>query len=159
VDLASIAPAFVEIAHRIVWATVATVDEQGRPWTRILHPIWVWEDGTLTGWVGTGPTKVKRDHLEHHPFVSATYWSPSHDTCTAECEAELLYDDAIRTEVWNRFRDGPEPVGYDPAIIPAWTSPTADTFAALKLTPWRLQVQPRAVLLENRADLRLTWQR
>jgi hypothetical protein len=157
-DLASIAPPFVEMAHRIVWSTVATVDREGRPWTRILHPIWVWEDDTLTGWIGTGPTKVKRDHLAHHPFASVTYWSPSHETCTAECEAELLYDDAIRTEVWNRFRDGPEPVGYDPAIIPSWTSPTAHAFAALKLTPWRLQVQPREVLLENRADLRLTWQ-
>ena len=29
-DLARVAPAFVEMAHRIVWATVATVDPQGR---------------------------------------------------------------------------------------------------------------------------------
>ena len=48
-----------------------------------------------------------------------------------------IYDDATRTEVWDRFVDAPAPVGYDPAIIPVWTSPTADTFAALKLTPWR----------------------
>ena len=39
--------------------------------------------------------------------------------------AELVYDDATRTEVWNRFVDAPAPVGYDPAIIPVWTSPTA----------------------------------
>ena len=39
------APAFVEMAHRIVWATVATVDERGRPRSRVLHPIWEW-DGT-----------------------------------------------------------------------------------------------------------------
>ena len=38
--LSGTAPAFVEIAHRIVWATAATVDPQGRPWTRVLHPIW-----------------------------------------------------------------------------------------------------------------------
>jgi hypothetical protein len=37
-DLSSVAPAFVEMAHRIVWATVATVDSQGRPRSRILHP-------------------------------------------------------------------------------------------------------------------------
>jgi hypothetical protein len=38
-DLASVAPAFVEMAHRIVWATVATVDLDGRPRGRILLPL------------------------------------------------------------------------------------------------------------------------
>src|SRR5947207_11325681 len=33
-DLARVAPAFVEMAHRIVWATVATVDPEGRPLAR-----------------------------------------------------------------------------------------------------------------------------
>ena len=28
-DLATVAPVFIEMAHRIVWATVATVDNQG----------------------------------------------------------------------------------------------------------------------------------
>ena len=42
-DLACVAPAFVELAHRIVWGTVATVDPEGRPRTRILHPIWEWD--------------------------------------------------------------------------------------------------------------------
>ena len=37
-DLASVAPAFVEMAHRIVWASVATVDLQGRPRSRVLNP-------------------------------------------------------------------------------------------------------------------------
>ena len=40
--LTEIAPDFVAMAHRIVWATAATVDPQGRPWTRVLHPIWQW---------------------------------------------------------------------------------------------------------------------
>jgi hypothetical protein len=39
-SLETVAPAFVETAHRIVWCTVATVDGRGRPRTRILHPIW-----------------------------------------------------------------------------------------------------------------------
>ena len=34
------APAFVATAHRIVWATVATVAASGEPRTRVLHPIW-----------------------------------------------------------------------------------------------------------------------
>ena len=47
--LGTVAPAFVEMAHRIVWASVATVDRQGRPRSRILHPIWQW-DGTELAW-------------------------------------------------------------------------------------------------------------
>ncbi len=158
-DFTTVAPAFVEMAHRIVWCTVATVGETGRPRTRILHPIWVWEADTLTGWIATEPTPLKRAHLDAHPQVSLTYWQPSHDTCSAECDAELVYDDATRTEVWNRFVDAPAPVGYDPAIIPVWTSPTADSFAALKLTPTRLRVMPGEVMLQGRADLLLTWPR
>ena len=36
--LAVTAEAFVEMAHRIVWATVATVDDRDRLRSRILHP-------------------------------------------------------------------------------------------------------------------------
>lgn len=32
-------PAFLEMAHRIVWCTVATVEPDGGARTRILHPI------------------------------------------------------------------------------------------------------------------------
>jgi hypothetical protein len=163
-DLAEVAPAFVEMAHRIVWCSAATVDRAGRPRSRILHPIWPWGGtlsgavtGALTGWVATSPTPLKRAHLAAHPYVSLTYWDPSHDTCTAECAAVLLVDDDTRTEVWNRFADAPAPVGYDPAIIPAWTSPTSDAFAVLRLTPWRLRVMPAAVMTQGRSDLVLTW--
>ena len=146
------------MAHRIVWCSAATVGDDGRPRSRILHPIWVWDGRRRsTGWIATSPTPLKRRHLAAHPFVSLTYWAPDHDTCTAECGAELIYDDEVRTEVWDRFVHAPEPVGYDPAIIPAWTSPTADTFVAMRLSPWRLRVQPGEVMTAGRADLLLTW--
>ena len=91
------------------------------------------------------------------PRRSLTYWAPDHDTCTAECGAELVYDDATRTKVWDAFAAAPAPVGYDPSIVPVWTSPTDDTFAALQLTPWRLRVMPGTVMTEGKGDL-LTWQ-
>ena len=47
--LADVAPAFVEMAHRIVWCTVATTGADGRPHTRVLHPIWEWDGTALTG--------------------------------------------------------------------------------------------------------------
>ena len=65
-QLADIAPAFVAIAHRIVWCTVATVAVDGRPRTRILHPIWEWDGTDLVGWIATGPTPLKVAHLEAH---------------------------------------------------------------------------------------------
>ena len=43
--LSEVAPAFVHMAHSIVSCTVATTGTDGRPRTRVLHPIWEW-DGT-----------------------------------------------------------------------------------------------------------------
>lgn len=151
------APAFVEMAHRIVWATVATVDSHGRPRSRILHPIWEWNGTTLTGWIATSPTPTKRGHLNHTPFMSINYWTTTHDTCAAECRATLKLDDETRIMVWNLFKNGPSPVGYDPAIVPSWVSPTSDAFAAVRLEPWRLRVFPGSVLLGQGGKV-LTWQ-
>jgi hypothetical protein len=156
-DLAAIAPAFVEMAHRIVWCSVATVGPDERPRSRVLHPIWEWDGTKLHGWIATGPTPLKRAHLDHSPFLSCSYWAPDHDTAVAECRAEWAFDDATCAEVWERFEHGPEPVGYDPAIVPPWSGgPTSDAFAVLKLDPWRLRVMPGSVMLRGEGDL-LTW--
>jgi hypothetical protein len=154
--LGDVAPAFVEMAHRIVWCSAATVDGPGRPRSRILHPIWEWDGTTLVGWIATSPTAVKRAHLEHSPFVSLQYWSPTHDNCTAECAAEWCHDLETRRRVWDLFANGREPVGYDPSIVPPWTSPDVDAFTALRLDPWRLRVFPGSVLLGQGGDV-LTW--
>ena len=158
-DLASIAPAFVTMAHRIVWASVATVDGEGRPRSRVLHPYWTWDGDTLTGVIATGPTPTKRANLARSPYVSVNYWSPDHDTCVAECAAEWILDDDGRREVWQTFVDAPAPVGYDPAIVPAWKDgPVSDAFAGLRLDPWRLRVFPGTALLGQGGDI-LTWSR
>ena len=34
-----VAPAFVEMAHQLVWCVAGTTDTAGKPRTRILHPI------------------------------------------------------------------------------------------------------------------------
>lgn len=156
-SLADAAPVFIEIAHRIVWATVATVDPQGRPWTRVLHPFWELDGERLSGWIATGPTPLKQAHLSANPYVSLTYWDLSHDTANVHCRASLHTDDETRTAVWERFRTAPEPVGYDPTIVPGWDSPLAPGFAALRLEPWRLHVRPAAVLLEGRTDQVMRW--
>lgn len=155
-ELTEVAPAFVEMAHRIVWASVASTDKDGRPRQRILHPIWQWEGGQLTGWIATSPTPIKRAHLAANPYMSVNYWAPNHDTCVADCRATLVFDDETRARVWALFLNGPEPVGYNPAIVPAWTSPTAEAFAVIKLEPWHLRVFPGTVLLRQGGQV-LNW--
>ena len=59
-SLDRIAPPFIEMAHSIVWASVATVDADSRPRTRILHPFWEWDGTDLFGWIATVPSPVKR---------------------------------------------------------------------------------------------------
>jgi len=157
-ELQDVAPAFVTMAHRIVWCSVATVDRHNRPRVRILHPIWTWDGEELHGWIATNPTSIKQAHLEHSGFVACNYWSSSHDTCLAECSATWKLDDETRTMVWDLFVNGPEPVGYDPSIVPGWESPTSDGFAVLHLTPWRLRVFPGTVLLGEGGDV-LSWVR
>ena len=49
-DFSELEDKFKAITQRIVWCTVTTVDRQGRPRSRLLHPVW---DGT-TGWIATG---------------------------------------------------------------------------------------------------------
>lgn len=156
-ELETVAPAFVAMAHRIVWAAAATADRKGRPRSRILHPIWQWDGEQLVGWIATSPTPTKRAHLAANPYISLSYWDPSHDTCVAECRASWVFDDATRTMVWNLFASAPPPVGYDPGIVPAWPEPTADAFAALRLDPWRLRVFPGSVLMGRGGEV-LVWQ-
>lgn len=154
-SLADVAAPFVEIAHRIVWCTVATVDTKGRPRTRILHPLWEWDGTDLVGWIATGEGSLKTKHLAKTPWVSLTYWDPTHDTVTADCEAVMVDDDKTRTWLWNAYKEAPAPVGYDPAIIPGWAGgPTAGGFAVMKLTPTRLHVV-RALDFANAT----TWKR
>jgi hypothetical protein len=145
--LDQVAPAFRDMAHQIVWASVATVDRDGRPRSRILHPYWEWDGTDLIGWIATVPTPIKRAHVDAHPEVSVSYWTPSHDTCSAECSVQWHLDDDTCRTVWDTFASAPAPVGYDPFIIPMWSDgPTSDQFAVLRLTPRRLRVMAGTVM-------------
>lgn len=155
-SLDNIAPAFVEMAHRIVWATVATVAPTGRPHTRVLHPIWEFDDGRLTGWIATSPGSPKAIDLAHQPEVSITYWDATQDTCTADCTSAWETSQEERVAGWNRFANAPAPVGYDPSMIPPWTDPSAEAFGILRLTPTRLRVMPGSLMMLGQGDV-LTW--
>jgi len=150
------APAFVEMAHRIVWATAATIDTTGNPSTRILHPIWQWDGSALTGWIATSPLSTKAKHLARLPRMSLNYWHPDHDTCSALCATTWELSDEQRQAGWNRFAEGAAPVGYDPAIIPAWKSPMSPAFGILRLDPLSLRVMDGSRMAGGTGRL-LTW--
>jgi general stress protein 26 len=120
---------------RIVWCTASTIDRQGRPRSRILHPIW---EGPH-GWIATGRHSLKERHLEANPFVSLTYWDPQHQQVYAECRTEWADDPNEKKRIWELYKATPPPLGYDPGMI--WQSgPEGPEFGVLKLTPWRIEV-------------------
>jgi general stress protein 26 len=155
-ELSVIAPAFIEVAHRIVWCTVATVAPDGHPRTRVLHPIWEWDGERLQGWVATSPGSPKARDIAHEPRVSVTYWDATHDVATADCIATWQLDSPARHAGWNRFKDALAPVGYDPSIVPGWTDPDTPSFGVLRLDPTALRVMPGTLLLRGTGEL-LTW--
>ena len=156
-DYRKVAEAFIAMAHKIVWCTAATDDAQGRPRSRVLHPIWEMVDDQLVGWIATGPTPIKQAHLEASPYISCNYWAADQDTCVAECKASWIFDAEGKQAVWDKFVNGPAPVGYDPAIIPGWDNASSEAFAGLRLEPWRLRVMPGAVMMGGEGET-LVWQ-
>lgn len=155
-NITEIAPRFIAVAHRIVWASVATVTADGAPRSRILHPIWEFDGSSVTGWIATSPASPKARDLASRPKVSLTYWDATHDTCTAECDVAWEASDGERAAAWARFASGPAPVGYDPSIVPGWTDPTAEAFGVLRLTPTALRVMPGSLMLRGEGEL-MTW--
>jgi hypothetical protein len=130
---------FIETAHRIVWCSVATVDRQGRPRTRILHPYWERAGEGVRGWVVTRRSPLKTAHLARTPYVSCSYWDATHDVAIADCAAAWEDDLGQAARVWELYAAAPEPLGYDfHAIWPG--GPEEDGAALLRLEPWRLHV-------------------
>ena len=126
---------FVAIAHRVVWCTLATVDARGRPRSRLVHPVWELTPHGPVGRVCTRLTPVKRAHLAHSPFASASYWDPEHDVAVAECAAAWDPDPVAS---WPAFSTPPPPLGFDPAaMFPG--GPDDPQAAVIVLRPWRLR--------------------
>jgi general stress protein 26 len=141
---AELLDAFVRIAHRIVWCSLATVDSHGRPRSRVVHPYWErTPDGGITGWVFTRPTPLKVAHLSRNPYVSASYWDPAQEVAVAECDAVLIGDEEIRKKVWDLFSAADEPLGYDPRILGA-DDHLDERITVLRMTPWRVSIMGHA---------------
>ena len=129
-----IAETFSARVNRIVWCTVAIVDGEGRPTSRILHPIW---EGP-TGWIATGRSSPKAALLAANPFVSLSYWDQQHEQIYAECRSAWEDDTAEKARIWNLLATTPPPMGYDPGAF--WKDASDPEYGVLKLTPWRVEL-------------------
>jgi hypothetical protein len=127
---------FVEIAHRVVWCTLATVDGHGRPRSRLVHPVWtLGSEGELVGRVSSRRTSPKSAHLVTTPYASCSYWDPVHDVAVAECYAGW---DPEPARHWHTFTAHAPPVGFDPAAMFAGGLDSPDA-GIIVLKPWRLR--------------------
>jgi len=130
-----IAADFDRLVREIVWCTATTVDTAGRPFSRILHPVW---EGS-TGWIATGRHTLKTRHLARNPDLALGYWTPKHDTVMVQCRAEWCDDAPTKHRIWDLLRTTPPPVGYDPVLF--WKGGVDDpTFGVLRLTPRRIEI-------------------
>lgn len=136
-DFEEIRSDFLERVNRMVYCSVATIDGQGRPRSRILHPIW---EGSIS-WISTNPSSLKARHLRRNPFVSLAYIHDPAKPLYADCRAELADDRATKQHVWDLYLHAEPPLGYDPAPIYGsidQPNPGGSTFGVLKLTPYRI---------------------
>lgn len=124
---------------RIVWCTFTTVDRKNRPRSRMLHPIWEGQQG----YVATGRNSHKAKHIEHNPYVSLTYWDPSHEQVYADCRASWADDMETKEQVWALYQAAPPPLGYDLAMF--WPGGVGDeSYGVIKLDPWRVELSSLA---------------
>ena len=137
------AEAFIRMAHRIVWASVATVEPDGRPRTRILHPIWEWVGDELVGWIAT-----VQDRAEGHGAGRAAGGVGELLVAVARHLRRRVHrgvaDDAVtRHRTWHLFADAPNRSATTRGSSPAGTAPTSPAFCVLRLEPYRLRGLPR----------------
>jgi general stress protein 26 len=135
-DFAEIQNEFMARIQKVVYCSMATVDRQNRPRSRMLHPVW---DGPI-GWVITKPDSHKAHHLAHNPYVSLAY-------INSEDIDKPVYVDAIaewveaageKQRIWQLHQTIPPGLGFDPH--PYYGSIENPLYGLLRFTPWRIEL-------------------
>ncbi len=126
---------FTDRVRSMIWCNAATIDRQGRPYSRILHPLWE----RNTGWILTHRNSHKAKHLARNPFVSLSYIRGDvQRPLYIDCTTKWVEDTDERERIWNLALAEPPPLGFDPA--PDFVSPTNANLGVLELQPWRIVV-------------------
>lgn len=136
-DFEQIRPEFMARVEKMVWCNAATVDGQGRPRSRILHPIWEGQ----TAWITGDRNSFKSRHLARTPYISLAYVGDATRPAYADCHAEWVDDPETKQHVWDLCPTLPEPMGFDPALIYGKVNEPVEgrpAFGVLRLTPYRI---------------------
>jgi hypothetical protein len=135
------------IATDVVWATLATVGANGTPRTRLVHPVWWWDDEHPVGLIVSRPTQLRVEHIAAHPNVSCFYWSPAHSTVAIDAVAHWVHADEL-LDTWRAISTVPPPVGFDPSSV--WPAgPSSPDYAVLRLAAERVIVRVGATKLST----------
>jgi hypothetical protein len=124
---------FLARVSQVVYCTMATVDRQNRPRSRLLHPIW---EGPI-GWVISWPGSHKAKHLARNPAVSLAYMLKEKPVYV-DGFAEWRNTDEEKQRIWDLHRTTPPPLGFDPQ--PHYGSIDHHYYGVLRITPWRIEL-------------------
>lgn len=125
---------FLARISQAVYCTMATIDRQNRPRSRVLHPIW---DGPI-GWVISWPQSHKARHLAHNPAVSLAYIPEHAKPVYVDGTAEWVDAVEEKQRIWELHRTIPPPLGFDPE--PHYGSIQHPYYGLLRITPWRIEL-------------------
>jgi general stress protein 26 len=125
---------FIERAHRMVWCDMATVGRDGRPRTRIVHPVWEGDTAWMTS-LRVGP---KAEDINRMPYVSLAYVSDPLKPAYAECVASWVDDRDERIAIWERIAVIPQPLGYNTETM--FGSYDVLNLTMLRLDPWKIRL-------------------
>jgi general stress protein 26 len=125
---------FMQRIQKAVYCSMATVDRQGRPRSRILHPVW---DGSM-GWVISWPESHKARHLEQNPYVSLAYIQTPVQPVYVDALAEWVEEEGEKHRIWELHQQTPPPLGFDPA--PYYGSIHHPYYGLLRFKPWRVEL-------------------
>jgi general stress protein 26 len=126
-----------ELLRRIsqgVYCTMATVYRQGRPRSRIVHPVW---EGS-TAWVISRRASPKVAHLVQNPHASLAYIQDKDQPVYADCTTVLVDDLVEKHRFWDYLQSVPPPMGFDPGLF--FSGITDPNFGLIRLTPWRVEL-------------------
>lgn len=153
-DFSELEAEFMKRVERIVWCTLATVDRQDRPRTRIAHPIWQVVDGKPVGYWSTFPQSLKAKHITRNPRVSMTYWDPVHEQIYIDAEADWLESPKDKQRIWDLYKNTPEPLGYDLAAWGFWKAgPEGKNFGVLRMKAIRVELFSIGDLISGRPPM------
>ena len=144
---AAIEDELIARVHRMVWCTAATVDDTGRPRSRVVHTIW---DGQ-TCWAMTRTGTPKLRDLDRNPHVSLAYTSDLVRPVYADCLARWEDDPATKRHVWDLFLAAPPPLGFDPASM--FKDVDDPGYGVLRLTPYRVSLED----VSGQGERRIVW--